>query len=77
MKTETTGMYRLMALFCAVLAWASTFGAVYDQSTGYVRLLGNNSGNKGESTFMTNILRTSYGWSDLRDPHSGTNYYKS
>lgn len=75
MKIKTTGMYRPMALFCAVLAWASTFGATYDQSTGYVRLLGNNSGNKGESTFMTNIVRASYGWSDLRDPHSGTNYY--
>lgn len=75
MNRKATGAFRLMALSCAVLAWSPTFGATYDQSTGYVRLLGSNAGNSGESTFMTNILRSSYGWSDLRDPHSGTNYY--
>ncbi|MBE6383469.1 MAG: hypothetical protein E7049_10740 [Lentisphaerae bacterium] len=75
MNRKATGAFRLMALSCAVLAWSPTFGATYDQSTGYVRLLGSNAGNSGESTFMTNILRSSHGWSDLRDPHSGTNYY--
>lgn len=75
MNRKATGAFRLMALSCAVLAWSPTFGATYDQSTGYVRLLGSNAGNSEESTFMTNILRSSYGWSDLSDPHSGTNYY--
>ena len=49
--------------------------AAYDSAGGYVTLLGHNSGSKGESTFMTNIVKSSYGWSDGRDPHSGTNYY--
>ena len=76
MNRKATGAFRLMALSCAVLAWSPTFGATYDQSTGYVRLLGHNAGNSGESTFVTNIVKASaYGWSDLRDPHSDTNYY--
>ena len=49
--------------------------AGYNAAGGYVTLLGNNSGLNGESTFMTNIVRSSYGWSDGQDPHSGTNYY--
>lgn len=49
--------------------------AAYNAAGGYVTLLGHNLGSKGESTFMTNIVRSSYGWSDGRDPHSGTNYY--
>ena len=49
--------------------------AAYDAAGGYVTLRGHNSGSKGESTFMTNIVKSSYGWSDGRDPHSGTNYY--
>ena len=49
--------------------------AAYDAAGGYVTLLGHNSGSNGESTFMTNIVRASYGWSDGLDPHPGTNYY--
>lgn len=49
--------------------------AAYNAAGGYVTLRGHNSGLKGESTFMTNIVKSSYGWSDGRDPHSGTNYY--
>ena len=49
--------------------------AAYDAAGGYVTLLGHNSGSKDESTFMTNIVKASYGWSDGQDPHPGTNYY--
>ena len=60
------------AIFAAALAVSTaTFGADGD----YVTLLGANSGNKGESTFVTNILRSSYGWSDFNSPHSGADYY--
>jgi hypothetical protein len=65
-------------LFAVVLvagfAQLSAFAA-YNAAGGYVTLLGHNSGSKGESTFMTNIVKASYGWSDGRDPHPGTNYY--
>lgn len=64
----------VVSLAIAGLAQHSAFAA-YNAAGGYVTLLGHNSGTKGESTFMTNIVRSSYGWSDGRDPHSGTNYY--
>ncbi len=60
---------------CLFAVAVHTLFAGYDAEGGYVTLLGHNSGSKGESTFMTNIVRSSYGWSDGRDPHSGTNYY--
>ena len=63
----------LAAAFVALASVAS--GEQYDAQGGYVTLLAANSGNNGESTFVTNIARSSYGWSDGRDPHSGTNYY--
>ena len=62
-------------LAIAGLAQHSAFAA-YDAAGGYVTLLSSNSGVRGESTFMTNIVKeTNYGWSDGQDPHSGTNYY--
>ena len=64
----------MVSLVIAGLALHPAFAA-YNAAGGYVTLLGHNAGTKGESTFMTNIVRASYGWSDGQDPHSGTNYY--
>lgn len=65
----------LAALSVAGLSLHPAFAA-YNAAGGYVTLLSDNSGNNGESTFMTNIVKeTAYGWSDGQDPHSGTNYY--
>ena len=65
----------VVSLAIAGLAQHSAFAA-YNAAGGYVTLLSDNSGNAGESTFMTNIVKeTDYGWSDRQDPHSGTNYY--
>ena len=67
---------RLILSGVAVLLGLLTFGDTYDAAGGYVTLRAHNSGNSGESTFVTNIVKSSaYGWSDLRDPHSDTNYY--
>ena len=60
------------SLVLAGLALHPAFAA-YNAAGGYVTLLGDNLGSKVESTFMTNIVKASYGWSDGRDPHSGTN----
>lgn len=65
---------RAVAAF-AFAVFAHALMAGYDTAGGYVTLLSNNLGSKGESTFMTNIVRDSYGWSDGLDPHPGTNYY--
>ena len=65
---------RAVAAF-AFAVFAHPLMAGYDAAGGYVTLLSNNLGSKGESTFMTNIVRDSYGWSDGLDPHPGTNYY--
>ena len=65
---------RAVAAF-AFAAFAHPLMAGYDAAGGYVTLLSHNLGSKGESTFMTNIVRDSYGWSDGLDPHPGTNYY--
>ena len=66
--------FRFVAAFLLAIAVHPLFAA-YDAVGGYVTLRASNSGLKGESTFMTNIVRSSYGWSDGRDPHPGTNYY--
>ena len=65
---------RAVAAF-AFAVFAHSLMAGYDAAGGYVTLLSNNLGSKGESTFMTNIVRDSYGWADGLDPHPGTNYY--
>lgn len=66
---------RAVAAF-AFAAFVHNLMAGYDAAGGYVTLLAHNLGSKGESTFMTNIVKSSsYGWSDGRDPHPGTNYY--
>ena len=66
--------FRLVAAFLLAITVHPLFAA-YNAAGGYVTLRASNSGLKGESTFMTNIVRSSYGWSDGRDPHPGTNYY--
>ncbi|MBR3820302.1 MAG: hypothetical protein IKJ37_01635 [Kiritimatiellae bacterium] len=65
---------RAVAAF-AFAVFAHHLMAGYDAAGGYVTLLSHNLGSQGESTFMTNIVRDSYGWSDGLDPHPGTNYY--
>ena len=62
----------------AVLLWGTAQGAVYDASTGYVRLL--RSGGSGSIfPLSTNQVfdsdNTSYVWSDHLAIHAGTNYY--
>ena len=64
------------AAVCLCVVAVQPLLAAYNAAGGYVTLLSHNLGSKGESTFMTNIVKnTSYGWSDGRDPHPGTNYY--
>ena len=58
----------LVAIAAFVFVLRPAYGS-YDATGGYVTLLGHNGGNAGESTFMTNIVRSNYGWSDMRDPH--------
>ena len=66
--------FRFVAVFSLALAVHPLF-AGYNAAGGYVTLLDHNSGLNSESTFMTNIVRSKYGWSDGLDPHPGTNYY--
>ena len=62
----------------AALLWGTAQGAVYDETTGYVRLLRNGSAG---SIFplSTNAVydadKTSFLWSDHLALHAGTNYY--
>ena len=64
------------AAVCLCVVAVQPLLAAYNAAGGYVTLLSHNLGSKGESTFMTNIVKsTSYGWSDGLDPHTGTNYY--
>ena len=60
----------------AACLWGTAQGAVYDASTGYVRLLV--SGNAGFSPLSETTDKNdgkTYFWSDHLALHSGTNYY--
>ena len=74
-------MKKLRSILCGAALLSGSLAAMsdtYNAGGGYVTLLAHNSGNSGESTFVTNIVKSSvYGWSDERDPHSDTNYYCS
>ena len=50
------------AAVCLCVVAVQPLLAAYNAAGGYVTLLSHNLGSKGESTFMTNIVRDSYGW---------------